>query len=120
MGSLSAAAINARKVFLAKVKPSADDTIKKNQDMLDSVKMTVFETDSLIEKSQVAPIELHVTKVKALITKVEASIVALDGCLAKVKTFAKENKGVLDELDDVTKVDDALELNLMACSIASR
>lgn len=108
MGSLSAQAINARKVFLAKVKPSADETIKKNQDMLDSVKMTVFETDTLIEKAQIAPIELHVTKVKALIAKVEASIVALDSCLAKVKNFAKENKGVLAELDEVGKLDEAL------------
>ena len=33
-------------VFLTKVKPSADETIKKNQDMLDSVEMTVFETDT--------------------------------------------------------------------------
>ena len=108
MGSLSAAAINARKVFLAKVKPSADETIKKNQDMLDSVKMAVFETETLVEKAQIAPIELHLTKVKALTAKVETSIVALDGCLAKVKGFAKENKDVLAELDEVSKLNDLL------------
>jgi chromosome segregation ATPase len=108
MGSLSAAAINARKVFLAKVKPGADDTIKKNQDMLDSIKETLFGIDALIEKAQIAPIELHVTKVKALIAKVEASIEALDRCLSKVKDFAKENKGVLAELDEVSKLDASL------------
>jgi hypothetical protein len=30
--------------------------------------------------------------VKALTAKVEASIVALDGCLAKIKDFAKANR----------------------------
>lgn len=108
MGSLSAQAISARKVFVAKIKPGADETIKKNQDMLDSIKETVFGIDALIEKAQIAPIELHVTKVKALTTKVEASIVALDNCLAKVKDFAKENKSVVAELDDVSKLNDAL------------
>lgn len=108
MGSLSAAAISARKVFLAKIKPGADETIKKNQDMLDSIKETVFGTQALIEKAQTAPIELHVTKVKALTAKVEASIVALDNCLAKIKDFAKENKSVIAELDDVSKLNDAL------------
>jgi chromosome segregation ATPase len=108
MGSLSAAAISARKVFLAKIKPGADETIKKNQDMLDSIKETVFGTEALIEKAQIAPIELHVTKVKALTAKVEASIVALDNCLAKIKDFAKENKSVIAELDDVSKLNAAL------------
>ena len=88
MGSLSAQAINARKLFLAKIKPGADETIKKNKDMLDSIKETLYGIDALIEKAQIAPIELHVTKVKALTAKVEASIVALDNCLAKVKDFA--------------------------------
>ena len=108
MGSLSAQAIAARKLFLTKVKPGADETIKKNQDMLDSVKETVFGIDALIEKAQIAPIELHVTKIKALTAKVEASIVALDNCLVKVKDFAKENKSVVAELDDVTKLNAAL------------
>ena len=108
MGSLSAQAIAARKLFLTKIKPGADETIKKNQEMVDSVKDTVFGTDALIEKAQIAPIELHVTKVKALTTKVEASIVALDNCLAKIKDFAKENKSVVAELDDVTKLNAAL------------
>ena len=108
MGSLSAEAIKARKVFLAKIKPGADETIKKNQDMLDSIKETVFGIDALIEKAQIAPIELHVTKVKALAAKVETSIVALDNCLAKVKDFAKENKSVVAELDDVSKLTAAL------------
>jgi chromosome segregation ATPase len=108
MGSLSAQAINARKVFLAKIKPGADETIKKNQAMVDSVKETVYGTDALIEKAQVAPIELHVTKIKALTSKVEASVVALDSCLAKIKDFAKDNKSVIAELDDVSKLNDAL------------
>ena len=108
MGSLSAQASNARKVFVAKIKPSADETIKKNQDMLDSIKETLVGIDALIEKAQIAPIELHITKVKALIAMVEASIVALDNCLAKVKDFAKENKSVLAEHDDVSKLNDAL------------
>ena len=108
MGSLSAPAVNARKVFLAKIKPGADDTIKKNQAMLDSVQETFFGTDALIQGGQIAPIELHVAKVKSLIGKVEASIVALDNCLAKIKDFAKENKSVIAELDDVTKTNDAL------------
>ena len=108
MGSLSAQAVNARKVFLAKIKPGADDTIKKNQAMADAVKETIYGTDTLLEKAQVAQIELHITKVKALTSKVEASIAALDGCLAKVKDFAKDNKSVIAELDDVTKVNDAL------------
>ena len=108
MGSLSAQAINARKLFLAKIKPGADETIKKNQAMADSVKETVFGTDALIEKAQIAPIELHVTKIKALTSKVEASIVALDSCLAKIKDFAKDNKSVIAELDDVSKLNDAL------------
>ena len=108
MGSLSAAAINARKVFLAKIKPGADETIKKNQEMLDSIKETIFGIDALIAKAQIAPIELHVTKVKALTAKVEASIVALDNCLAKIKDFSKENKSVIAELDDVAKLNDAL------------
>lgn len=108
MGSLSAQAVNARKVFLAKVKPGADETIKKNRDMLDSIKETLFGIDVLIEKAQVAPIELHITKVKALTAEVEANIVALDNCLAKVKDFAKENKSLIAELDDVAKLNDAL------------
>jgi hypothetical protein len=108
MGSLSAQAINARKLFLAKIKPGADETIKKNKDMLDSIKETLYGIDALIEKAQIAPIELHVTKVKALTAKVEASIVALDNCLAKVKDFAKDNKGVIAELDEVAKLNDAL------------
>ena len=108
MGSLSAPAANARKIFLAKIKPGADDTIKKNQAMADAVKTAVFGTDALIEKAQVAPIELHVTTVKSLTAKVEGSIVALDSCLAKIKDFAKDNKSVIAELDDVTKLNDAL------------
>lgn len=108
MGSLSPQAINARKVFLAKVKPGADEAIKKNQEMGDSIKETVFGTETLIEKAKIAPIELLVTKVKALTAKVEASIVALDSGLAKVKDFAKDNKSVLAELDEVTKLNTAL------------
>jgi chromosome segregation ATPase len=108
MGTPSAAAVSARKVFLAKIKPGADETIKKNQEMLDSIKATIFGTDELIKRAQVAPIELHVTKVKALTAKVEASIESLDNCLAKVKAFAKDNKSVIAELDDVTKLNDAL------------
>lgn len=108
MGSLSAQAVTARKVFLAKIKPGADDTIKKNKEMLDSITETVFGTEALIEKAQIAQIELHLTKIKALTAKVEASIAALDSCLAKIKQFAKDNKGVIAELDDVAKVNDAL------------
>lgn len=108
MGSLSAKAMDARKVFLAKIKPGADEAIKKNKDMLESIKETVFAVDSLIAKAQIAPIELHVTKVKALTAKVETSIVALDSCLSKVKDFAKDNKGVIAELGDVAKLNAAL------------
>lgn len=108
MGSLSAQAVSARKVFLAKIKPGADETIKKNKEMLDSIKETVFGIDALIEKAQIAPIELYVTKVKGLTAKVEASIVALDSCLDKIKTFAKDNKGVIAELADVAKLNDDL------------
>ena len=61
MGSLSAPALNARKVFLAKIKPGADDTIKKNKEMLDSIKDTVFTIEDVIKKAQIAPLELHVT-----------------------------------------------------------
>ena len=108
MGSLSAPALNARKVFLAKIKPGADDTMKKNKDMLDSIKETLFSIDEVIKKAQIAPLELHLTKVKALTGKVEASIAALDSCLGKVKDFAKENKAVIAELADVTKLNDDL------------
>jgi hypothetical protein len=108
MGSPSAQAVAARKVFLAKIKPGADETIKKNKEMGDSVKDTIFGLDDVIKKAQVAPLELSLTTIKALTAKVEASIVALDNCLAKVKDFAKDNKAVIAELDDVTKVNDAL------------
>jgi chromosome segregation ATPase len=108
MGSLSAEAIKARKVFQAKIKPGADETIKTNQGMIDSIRETAFGIEALIEKAQIAPIELHITKVKALTAKVEASIVALDNCLAKIKDFAKENKGVIAELDEVSKLNAAL------------
>jgi chromosome segregation ATPase len=108
MGSLSAQAMTARKLFLTKIKPGADETIKKNKDMFDSVQEAALGIESLIEKAQIAPIELHVTKIKALTAKVEASIVALDNCLAKVKDFARENKAVVAELDDVTKLNAAL------------
>jgi hypothetical protein len=108
MGSLSTQASNARKVFLAKIKPGADEAIKKNQEMYGSVQETAFGIEALIDKGQIAPIELHVTKVKSLIAKVEASIVALDNCLGKVKDFAKENKSVLAELGEVDKLNAAL------------
>ena len=108
MGSPSPQAVAARKVFLAKIKPGADDTIKKNKEMSDPVKETVFGIDALIAKAEVAQLELEITKIKSLTAKVEASIVALDNCLAKVKDFSKENKSVIAELDDVGKVNDAL------------
>lgn len=52
MASLSAAAIGVRKVFLAKIKPGADGTIKKNNDMYESLAATAFSTEELIEKAQ--------------------------------------------------------------------
>jgi chromosome segregation ATPase len=108
MGSLSAAAINARKVFLAKIKPGADGSLKKNQDMRDLVLEAIYQTDTLIKAAQMAPIELHVTKLKALTAKVESSIADIDNALAKIKDFARDNKAVIAELDDVSKLTAAL------------
>lgn len=108
MGKPSAEALKARQVFLAKIKPGADDAIKKNKETSAAVKDVAFGLDVVIEKGQTSSIELHLTKAKALTAKVEANIAALDGCIAKVKDFAKQNKAVVAELDEVTALDAAL------------
>jgi hypothetical protein len=108
MGKPSAEALKARQVFLAKIKPGADETIKKNKEMLAAVQEVAFGIDEVVRKGQTSSIDLHITKAKALTAKVEANIAALDGCIAKVKDFAKQNKAVIAELDEVTTLDAAL------------
>jgi chromosome segregation ATPase len=108
MGNPSPAAVSARQLFQSKIKPGADDALKKNQDMAEVTREMVFSADSVIAKAQVAPIELYVTQVKAQVTKVEASIVSLDASIAKVTDFAGTNKAVLTELPDVGKLNTEL------------
>jgi chromosome segregation ATPase len=104
MGTPSAEAANARNLFQSKLKPGADDAIKKNREMAEATKELALGSGTVIGTAQVAPIELYVTKVKAQVTKVEASIRALDAALAKLADFAKANKAVLSELPEVDKL----------------
>lgn len=104
MGSLSPAAASAQKLFQSKVKPGADDAIKKNRAMADTTKEIIFSPDAVIAGGQVATIGLYVTKVKAQVTKVEASIGALEANIAKVTDFAKTNKAVMSELPEIEKL----------------
>ena len=101
MGTPSAEAANARSLFQSKLKPGADDAIKKNREMAQPSKELVFGAETVIATAQLAPIELLATQVKAQVTKVEASIRALDAALAKLADFAKANKAVLSELPEV-------------------
>ena len=104
MGTPSAEAANARKLFQAKVKPGADDALKKNRDMAESVKMTALSVDSVVMKHEVAPLQLYVTEIKGQLAKVEASIAAIDAVATRIAAFAKENKAVVAELPEVAKL----------------
>src|SRR6185295_19624578 len=104
MGSPSPAAANARQLFQSKIKAGADKALKTNREMADATKELVLSPDSVIATAQVAPIELFVTQVKAQVSKVEASIGALDAAIAELFDFAKANKAVLIELPEVGKL----------------
>jgi hypothetical protein len=104
MGTLSAAAIQARSLFTSKVKPGADAALKANRDMATVTKEMFYGAEAAIGGGQVATITLFATKVKAQIPKVEASILALDAAIAKLTEFAKANKAVLSELPEVEKL----------------
>lgn len=108
MGTPTAEAANARNLFQSKLKPGADDAIKKNRDMAEATKDLIFGANAAIAAGQVATIELFTTQVKAQVTKVEASIVALDAAIAKLADFAKANKAVLTELPEVAKLNGEL------------
>jgi chromosome segregation ATPase len=108
MGTPSADITNARSLFQSKIKPSADAALRKNRDMAESVKLTALSADSVILKHEVAPLQLYVTEVKAQTARVEASIAALDACIAKVQDFAKAHKAALADLPEVATLNDEL------------
>lgn len=99
---------DARKLFLAKVKPGADDALKKNRAMADPTKEMFFGVEAVLGTAQVAPIQLLITKLKAQTVKVEDSLASLDACIAKVADFSKAHKAVLSELPEVDKLNDEL------------
>lgn len=104
MGTPSAQALQARSLFTSKVKPGADAALKANRDMAKTTVDMIYETETTIDSGQVATIGLYVTKLKAQMPKVEASIAALDAAIAKLADFAKANKAVLTELPEVEKL----------------
>lgn len=104
MGTLSPAAASAQRLFQSKVKPDADDAIGKTRAIADATKEMVFGTEAVIASGQVATVGLHVTKVKAQATKVEANLGALDAAIAKVTDFAKANKAVMSDLPEIEKL----------------
>src|SRR5689334_20181371 len=104
MGTLSAAAVQARTLFDARVKPGADAAIQANRDMAKATLEMIYNVENAISSGQVAPIGVFTTKVKAQVPKVEASIAALDAAIARLAEFAKANKAVLSELPEVEKL----------------
>lgn len=108
MGTLTADAAAARKLFQTKVRPPADKALQGDKPLAESTREIVFGVDALIERAQPAPLELQLTKIKAEITKVEASLAAIDAAIGKVQEFSKANKASLDELPEVEKLDDEL------------
>lgn len=101
MGTLSAPALQARNAFASKVKPGADEAIRKNQATYQPALELAIAVDAAIAKKQPATIQVHITQVRALTDRVQKEIEALDAAIAKIKEFALANKGVLAELPEV-------------------